>query len=145
MHPLRNARSMFSYSLAIIRAFFAYRKPHIKIVGDDFEFEGKVLMIAFCNGRTFGYGLTINPDADLRNGKLNITVIGNVSLFTYLRKLGALKKGNKIIHPEAHYFESKSIEISKIESNVWTEGDGELFGTNLKRVSILPSRIKLIS
>lgn len=134
-----------SYSLAILRAFFSYKKKVVKIKGDNFEFEGKGLMIAFCNGTTFGYGLTINPDARLDNGKICVTVIGNISLLTYIRKLGKLKKGKKIVHPEAHYFESKSIEISNLEDGIWTEGDGELFGENLRRVSVLPERILLIS
>lgn len=140
----RNIKGKASYALAILRAFFGYQKTTVKIIGDDFEFEGKMLMTAFCNGHTFGHGLRINPDARLDNGKLCVTVIGDVSLMTYVRKLGALKKGRKINHPEVHYFDSKSIEIEGLHCGEWTEGDGELFSTGLKRVSILPGRIQLI-
>lgn len=140
-----NIKGKVSYALAILRGFFAYQKTSVRITGDNFQFEGKMLMIAFCNGHTFGHGLRINPDARLDNGKVCVTVIGNVSLITYVRKLGALKKGRKITHPEVHYFDSKSIEINGLDHREWMEGDGELFDTGLKRVSILPGKIQLIS
>ncbi len=134
-----------SYSLAIIRAFFAYKKQRVRLIGDDFEYEGKVLLVAFCNGSTFGHGLTIHPDARLNNGKICIAVIGDVSLFTYFRKLKDLKRGRKIQHREAFYFESKSIKVNKMGAQMEMEGDGELFGQGIQEVEILPERICLIS
>lgn len=134
-----------SYSLAIIRAFFAYKKQRVRLIGDDFEYEGKVLLVAFCNGSTFGHGLTIHPDARLNNGKICIAVIGDVSLFTYFRKLKDLKRGRKIQHREAFYFESKSIKVNTMGAQMEMEGDGELFGQGIQEVEILPERICLIS
>lgn len=141
----RNIGGKISYSLAIVRAFLSYKKRTIKVEGDGIGFEGKILMVAFCNGGTFGHGLTINPDASLNSGKLNVTVVGNVSLMTYIKNLGKLKRGEKIIHPEAHYFESKEIIISNPNSEmIWMEGDGELFGEGPSQIAVLPNRINLI-
>lgn len=133
-----------SYWIAILRAFFSFKKSLVKMKGEHFEFEGRVLMIAFCNGTTFGHGLAINRDASLNNGNICTTVIGDISLISYLRKLGDPKKGKKILHPEVHYFESKSIEISTLQNGVWTEGDEELFGENLEQVTVLPERLLLV-
>jgi diacylglycerol kinase family enzyme len=44
-------------------------------------------MVAICNGTIFGDGLTINPFAKINDGKLNITLLGNVSLLDYIKNL----------------------------------------------------------
>jgi len=115
-----------SYSIAILRAFIGFRKPTLSIVTDDFEFQGKVLMVAICNGGVFGNGLTINPFAKIDDGVLNITLLGKVSLFDYIKNLRKLKAGIPISHPEAHYVETKKIEIKVIKRKVSSEMDGEL-------------------
>jgi YegS/Rv2252/BmrU family lipid kinase len=138
-----NIGGKLSYSLAILRAFFSYRKQEVHLKGEGFEYQGKVLLAAFCNGSTFGHGLTINPNAKIDSNSLEITVIGNVSLLTYLRKLGDLKKSRIIDHPEAHYYTASSIEI-KDNNQLLVEGDGELVGKGMVNVSVVPNAINLI-
>ncbi|MDX2359299.1 MAG: YegS/Rv2252/BmrU family lipid kinase [Crocinitomicaceae bacterium] len=141
----RGLKGKLSYSTAIVRSFFAYRKKLISIQGEDFEFKGKSLMIAFCNGHTLGHGLVIHPDAELSNGQLGITVIGDVSLLTYIRNLGNLKKGKRITHPEAHYFNGKKIKIAMSGEQLAVEGDGELFGTQPSNVFVVENAVQLIT
>ncbi|MDX1351135.1 MAG: diacylglycerol kinase family lipid kinase [Putridiphycobacter sp.] len=133
-----------SYVIAILRTFFLHKKAHIEIQGDNFEFKGKFLMVAFCNGSTFGHGLVINPDARIDSNKLNLTVIGDVSIFAYILNLSRLKKGGHINHSKVHYFETESATIKIIGEKQWMEGDGEILGANTHTVSILANAIKLI-
>ncbi|MFD1553221.1 hypothetical protein DNU06_15270 [Putridiphycobacter roseus] len=134
-----------SYAIAILRTFFLHKKAYIELTGDDFEFKGKFLMVAFCNGSTFGHGLVINPDAKINNNKLNITVIGNVSVFAYLLNLNRLKKGVRINHPQVHYFETINTNIKINGEKQWMEADGELLGANVNAISIQPNAIELLN
>lgn len=134
-----------SYALAILRTFIGYRKPILEIATDDFHFIGPVLMVAICNGSIFGDGLTINPYAKLDDGKLNITLLGKVTLFDYVRNLTNLKKGKAIIHPEAKYLQSKIVSIKVVKGNAVTEMDGEFLNASNIRIENLPQRIKLLS
>ena len=134
-----------SYNLAIIRTFFTYRKPIIKVEGDDFHFEGKSLMIVFSNGTTFGHGLQIYPEAKLNSGKLGLAVIGKVSLFEYAKNLGKLKDGKKIIHPEVKYHEFHKIEVIATDKNLIVETDGEIAGRSPITVEVVPNVLQIIA
>ncbi|NOQ75141.1 MAG: YegS/Rv2252/BmrU family lipid kinase [Crocinitomix sp.] len=133
-----------SYALAILRTFFLHKKAHIEIKGNDFEFKGKFLMVAFCNGSTFGHGLVINPHAKINSNQLNLTIIGDVSIVTYLLNLNRLKKGIPINHPKIHYYETENTSIKIVGEKQWVEGDGELLGSDVKAVYIKPNAIELL-
>jgi len=142
---LMGIQGKFSYTLSILRTFFIFKKTNLIIEGENFKYQGKPLMVAFCNGSAFGHGLVIHPEAKINNGYLGITVIGNVSILTYLKKLKDLKNGKKIKHSEVNYFNTRSVLIKRSNNNVLVEGDGELLGNSLIRVSILKAHLNLIN
>jgi YegS/Rv2252/BmrU family lipid kinase len=133
-----------SYALAIVRAFLGYKRPELQIITDDYNYTGSVLMVAICNGRIFGDGLTINPFAKMDDGKLNITLLGKVTLFDYVKNLGNLKSGKVIEHPEAIYLESRKVSIKPILGEAVAELDGELLETGDVEIEILPGKINLL-
>jgi YegS/Rv2252/BmrU family lipid kinase len=133
-----------SYSIAILRGFVGFRKPILSIVTDDYQFQGEVLMIAICNGGVFGNGLIINPYAKMDDGTLNITLLGKVSLFDYIKNLRNLKKGLPIQHPEVHYLETKSIEIKLIKGKAFSEMDGEHLAVGDQLISIVKEGIRML-
>jgi diacylglycerol kinase family enzyme len=134
-----------SYALAILRSFLGYRRPELEITCENFQYRGSVLMVAICNGRIFGDGLTINPYAFMNDGKLNITLLGKVTLFDYIRNLSNLKSGKEIRHPEAHYLEASEISVRIINGEAVGELDGEYFPDGNCTFSILPSEIELLN
>ena len=133
-----------SYSIAILRTFFGFRKPTLSIKTDDLQFQGKILMVAICNGGVFGNGLTINPYAKINDGILNITYLGKVSIIDYILNLSKLKKGLPIQHPEVHYLETKSIKIKLIKGKVSSEMDGEYFDAGDQLISIVKGGIRML-
>lgn len=133
-----------TYALSILHTFLNFKKPRLKITSTDKTIEGPVFMIAICIGNTFGNGLVINPQSKVDDGKLNITLIGNVSFFDYLKNIFNLKKGKAIKHPEVQYWTTKEIIIQSRSSNCHGEMDGELFEGKKLTFSILPQTLRLL-
>jgi diacylglycerol kinase (ATP) len=133
-----------SYALAILRSFIGYRRPILQIVGDNFYYEGVVLMVAFCNGSIFGDGIVINPFAKMDDEKLSITLFGKVSLFDYVKNLKSLKQGKPIDHPEVNYFESSFLEIKIIHGKAVTETDGEYLPCGTMKVSLVKTKMDVL-
>lgn len=133
-----------SYAIAILKTFILHKKAHIEIQSKEFTYKGKFLMVAFCNGSTFGHGLVIHPNAKINDGKLGVTIIGDVSLISYLLNLKSLKKGRPIKHDKVHYFETEKANLKIDGFKQWIEGDGELFGSDVNTISIMPNAIKLL-
>ncbi len=120
------------FGWAIIQCFLTFKKKTLHIKCEEFEWKGKAVLAVCCNGKYFGSGIMIAPDAQMDDGLLNIVIIGNVSIWDYLRNLHKLRKGIKIEHPEVHYFKAPKVHISA-EWNV--EKDGEMGGATPCEVS----------
>lgn len=134
-----------SYSLAIIRAFGSYRMPEVFITADGHDlYRGKLMMLAICNGSTFGNGLIIQPDARTDDGKFHLALLGKVSFADYILNLITLKKGNKIKHKNVHYSEARMVKVHVIKKGAITEADGEIAGEGDIEVVIMPSAIPLL-
>jgi len=140
----RGLRGSMAYSLAILRAFLSYRKRRVQLLLNGERWEGKPLMIAFCNGSDFGYGLTIYPEASLRSGNLGITIVGDVSLLTYASKLRDLKKGRKIEHRELIYSSADRIEFQEVHPTLCMEVDGEYLPSRVKSMRVESDKLPLI-
>jgi YegS/Rv2252/BmrU family lipid kinase len=148
VHTLNQVRGLISgkiaYPLAILITFLKYRKPKIALRVGEHYYSGPALMVAVCNGSCFGNGIYIHPGADPTDGKLNITLLGKVSLFDYIRYLPKLKKGMKIKHPELHYVEGTDCTIQLISGKMDIEADGEIVTLQNPEIKILPGVLRYI-
>ncbi|MDZ4751670.1 MAG: diacylglycerol kinase family lipid kinase [Flavobacteriales bacterium] len=115
--------SSLIFPLGIASTFLTYKKANIVCEADTFEYRGLCLTIVVANAPWFGSGLCIAPGAAMDDQLFDITIIGNVSLFDFLRYLPSLRRGKKIEHPEVHYFRASKIRIA---GNTGIEIDGEL-------------------
>lgn len=110
------------YSWSILECFLTYRKKPITIQYDGVEWSGKILLVACSNGKYFGGGICIAPDADPFDGMLDVTVIGEVSILQYIRYLGKLRRGVKLNLPQVHYIRANKLTLI---GDLRIEKDGE--------------------
>lgn len=131
------------YAQAILKGIIQYSKPILKVEG-DFKYQGMVLTLAICNSNYFGYGLCIAPKADIQDKLLNITCIGNVSLWDYFKNIRNIKRGKIINHTEVNYITIKSINVFHVDVPCPVECDGEFIGYTPVTIKILPKQLKFL-
>jgi len=119
-----------TYLSAITSTFLSYKKSRVSCVAENFKWRGKLMALIVANGKYFGSGLCIAPEATLDDGLFQIVVIGDISFREYLANMGKIRKGGKIDHPEVHYYQCKSIDIASIDGRTNWEADGE-FGSEI--------------
>lgn len=118
-----------SYMWAITTSITQYKPIAMNAVYDGHNWNGKAMSFVVANGKFFGNGLCVAPDARLDSGYFELTIVGDISLVEYLKNLGKIKNGIKIIHPEVHYLQAKEITISSSNSDLMTiDMDGEFIG-----------------
>jgi len=136
----------FSYFWAITSTVATYRKCSVKAYNDHFFWEGKVINMVVANGKYFGNGLGIAPDAVVNDGKFLLVTIGDITLLDYFKHLNTVKKCIKIKHKKVSYH---TLDKVTIESNslkkITIDMDGEFIGTAPMTLQCLPSKINLIS
>ncbi len=134
----------FSYGLAILKTFIGFKRPQVSLTAGSFSYNGELLLAAACNGSIFGNGLHIHPGASISDGKLNMTILAKVSLLDYLLNVLKVKRGKRIKHPEAHYFESNALTLTATEE-LHAETDGEYIHGKSFEIAIIPQRLKVLS
>ncbi len=118
-----------NYFWAITTTLATYDKVQIKATGKDFYWEGKAINFVVANGKYFGNGLGVAPDANVTDGKFDIVIIGDVTMMDYFKNLGAVKKCQKLVHPEVHYFQLDKVTIESMETRkISIDMDGEYIG-----------------
>jgi diacylglycerol kinase (ATP) len=133
----------FAYFSSIIINFFTYKSIDISIKTDTWNWNGKIRTFAIANGKYFGNGLCVAPDAKPNDGMFNTFLCGDVSVLDFIRYSGTLKRGEIIDHPEVAYQRARSVEISSSKIGL-LEADGELIGELPARIEIIPNAISFL-
>ena len=125
-----------------ISAMMNFKKPEVEVKGENFSFAGKVMAVVIANGKWFGSGLCIAPEAKVDDGVFDVTIVGDVSVFDYLKCLPDLRRGKMIRHKDVHYFKSPWVEIN---GKAQMERDGELGFELPVKVEMMPGAIRWLS
>ena len=134
----------FTYLKHTILGLLFYKKETTRITMDKEVYQGPLMSLVVCNGRVFGNGLVVSPNAELDSGFLEITLFGKVTLWDYLKNLKKLKSGCKLDHKNILYFRAQSIRV-QANGPIASEVDGEFAGEGDSTFSMSPFSIKLLN
>lgn len=131
-----------TFQWAIVSTFFTYKHQFMKIKTDDSLYEGKILSYIIANGKYFGGGLGIAPDAKPDDGLLEIVLATEISLWDYLKNLNKIRASQKVDHPKMNYLRAKEIFVET--ENQPIDMDGEFIGYSPMKISIVPNAIQML-
>ena len=130
----------FNYFRHIIKGFHSYVKKEVSCISSTWQWKGKLLQMAVANGRYHGNGICTAPDAKLTDGKFQVVIYGDLSIWDYLKNFRNLKKGVKINLPQVSYHDAKEVLLASNDS-CGIEADGEYVGLAPATISVLPKAI----
>lgn len=134
-----------AFFMATIKSFIAHKKKKIKFISGQLNYEGEVLMLVLANAKYFGSGLGIAPHADLNDGKIAVTLVGNVSLFDYLINVFNLRGCSPINHPQIFYSQAESCIAEPIGEPCLIEADGEVIGKLPLKAEMLVREVNFLA
>lgn len=102
------------------------------------------LLIAACNGKSFGGGIYLAPEADQGDGLIDVVVAQNANLADLALQLGKLKSGTLLEHPALTRWRARTIEIEPVD-HVQSEADGEALSSQPIRYEIAPGALNWIT
>jgi diacylglycerol kinase family enzyme len=114
----------------------------MKIRTDDSLYEGKILSYIIANGKYFGGGLGIAPDAKPDDGFLEIVLATEISLWDYLKNLSKIRACKKVEHPQMNYLRAKEIFVET--ENQPIDMDGEFVGYTPMKISVVLSAVQML-
>jgi len=135
-----------TFFVSTIKAFMKYKKSHILVEVDGIEsIIQKCLLVVVANGKFFGSGMQIAPDANISDGIFNIVTIAEFGMKDFLKYGTKLYGGEKVHNPQVTYTSGRKISIiPQTNSDImYMDMDGEPIGKIPANIQILPSAIRL--
>lgn len=120
-------KGMPAYILALFLTLFGFKNKKIKITADGAELGREVLVLTASNGRFYGGGILVAPDARVSDGKLELVLINKVAKPRIPLLLGKYIAGRHIKEvKQCEYLRAGGIDIeSGMKEPVVCETDGE--------------------
>ena len=126
------------YNIAIALELPKFKAIEFKIFADEKVLEVEAMLIAIGNGRSYGGGMQVCPDADLHDGLFDIMILHPVSKLEFIKVFPTVYKGTHIKHPQVEVIRAKQ---TRIESSAIAYADGERIGQLPVQVESLPQSL----
>ena len=114
-----------------LRAMLAYRNAPVRVRVDGEAFhEGPIFNVAVANGRFFGGGMKIAPDADPSDGRFDVVVLGDLGRAETVLLSSKIYQGRHGEHEKVRFTRGALVEAEPISSSreVLIDMDGETPG-----------------
>ena len=121
----KHLRAMPLYLVAIIRTLRHLECPLVRIRAGAFEAEQRVLMIAAANGRYYGGGMKVAPDAQPDDGLIEVCIGWEMGWWSTLKKLPRFVAGTHVKLKEVRMLRVPELELEFLEP-VQVELDGDV-------------------
>lgn len=143
----KNSKSMggfLSFLTACLVSLYLFKNPVLTVeVDGKVLYSGKSSMVAVNNGKYFGGGMMIAPQAQIADGLLDITILLDLKKLEFLKALPSVYKGGHLNHPMIRLARGSQVRIQSQEK-VYLELDGESPGIGDVLFEILPGDLKLV-
>ncbi|GDX53251.1 lipid kinase [Bacteroidota bacterium] len=131
------------YLRCLATSLFSYKAQKVSVTVDGNVLNGKIFSVAIGNNHSNGGGIKQCPEASMTDGKLNITVIGDISIPQIILNLKGLFSGSFTKHKKVKTF-SGANAIIKCEGENILELDGEPYFNLPAEIEIVPSCLKVM-
>jgi diacylglycerol kinase (ATP) len=144
----RSARRLggtVAFALATVRALLSYQSARIALrVDGEVACEGRLALVAAANGRHFGSGMQIAPDARVDDGWLDVVCVECASGVRLIPKLPKLYRGTLLGDPVVRFRRGRRIEADAAPGAVLLELDGEPVGALPAQLELRPGALSVI-
>jgi len=134
-----------AFLVGALRAILRHRSLPVTLkVDGEVVHEGPLILAAAANGRYFGGGMLVAPQAHCDDGRLDVVAVGGLSKAQLLVKLLQIYRGTHLKDGTVRTFRGRVIEALG-PSSVRLEVDGEPLGALPARIEILEGALSLLA
>lgn len=143
-----SAKALFLWRT--VTEFMRYRFQDVRIAVDDgAPVEAKMALVAVCNGKFFGGGMMIAPDAELSDAAFDIVILRAASKLKLILDLRLLYGGRHRNHPAITILRGSKVIVEPLgdplKNGALVDIDGESPGRIPATFEMLPGAIRLRS
>jgi diacylglycerol kinase (ATP) len=134
-----------SFMLASARALIGWSDQRVRWRADEGPWmEAVITSLSVCNGRFFGGGMQVAPEARLDDGLFDVVVWSGLGIVDFITKKRMLYDGTHVTLRNTRVLRARTVEAEPVgEAPVLLDVDGEQPGRLPARISILPGALRV--
>lgn len=105
-------RGNLVYAYAGIRTLLGWKPARFTVRAGERRIRFTGYSVSAANGRFYGGGMMIAPDADLADGEFDVVTVGEVGKLRFLGNLPKVFKGTHVEEDEVRVFRAPRLELS---------------------------------
>lgn len=134
-------RGLLPYLIGLIRGIAHYRPVHVRFTADGKTEERELLICSVANGRYFGGGIAICPDASADDGMLDLIVVEHKPRWQLPFWVLPLLMGRVLKFSFTTHKRCQQVEI--VSPGMRLNVDGEIINVDTAKFTVLPGALKL--
>lgn len=127
------------YNLAMALELPKFRPLEYQFQIDGKSYQREAMLIAAGNGRSYGGGMLVCPQADMSDGLLDLMILNPVSKREFVRIFPSVYEGKHVDHPKVEIIRAREIQI---EAAAICYADGERIGPMPANISAASGSLK---
>ena len=131
-----------SYLWATLAVFARWQVGTIRVTLDGETRDGRMHDVVVANGRYFGGGMMICPDASPDDGRFDVLLIGDLTKRDLLLTLPKTYRGSHLTHPKAELVRATTVTIDGPQP-LPIQLDGEQPGTTPAALEVVPRALRV--
>ncbi len=144
-HGLKLGSGKLSFMLASARALLGWSDQRVRWRADGGPWqEQAITALTVCNGRFFGGGMLVAPDAVIDDGLFDVVVWSGLGIVDFVTKRSMLYDGTHVKLPNTRIVRARTVEAEPVDDGpVLLDVDGEQPGRLPARFTMLPGALRV--
>jgi YegS/Rv2252/BmrU family lipid kinase len=136
---------LISFALGAVATIILYKNKEFEVViNDEIVLKEKMNSVIIANGKYFGGGMKVAPDALLNDGLFDVVILGDLSKPDLIKSFPLIYDGKHLSHPKLKLYRGSKVRVRSGGKGL-IEVDGEIPGSDDAEFIILPKLLNILT
>ena len=132
-----------TYVAAVLTTLRRFEPARYEIAVDGERIVTEAMLVVVGNGRSYGGGMRVLPDASIDDGLLDVCIVHKLSAPAFLRAFPRVFRGTHVRHPKVTMRRGRRVTV-EADRRIQVYGDGERIGSLPAIFEIEPGTLRLV-
>jgi diacylglycerol kinase (ATP) len=132
-----------TYIAAVVKTLSRFAPASFRVELDEDVVEGPHMLVVVGNSISYGGGMKVTPDASVVDGILDVCLLEEVSVPTFLRAFPKVFRGTHTKHPKITMARAKHVKV-EADRRVIVYADGERVGSAPAVFEVVPEALPVV-
>ena len=137
-------KGFLSFMLGAVCTIILYKNKNFEVVIDDKTIlKARMNSVIIANGKYFGGGMKVAPEALVDDGVFDIITLGDLSKLELIKSFPLIYDGKHLSHPKVKMYRGSKVKVRSNGEGL-IEVDGEIPGSDDAEFELLPKVLNIL-